>query len=436
MIADGYKDTEIGLIPVEWDVVKLIKYGKCIRGVSYKPKDVYEEDTDETVCILRSNNIKNNLLNYDEVVYVDRKTVKDNQLLQDNDIAICMSNGSKRLVGKNATFISNNKKVSIGAFCALFRTTNDNNPIFVKNLLSSNLYKKQIDILLAGSAINNLKNSDIEGLKFQLPPLKEQEKIADILSTADDKIDTITIQIEKAETLKKGLLQKLLSEGIGHSEFKDSELGKIPESWEVIPFLQLADTKISHSFTGGPFGSDLKSEHYTKDGVRVIQLQNIGDGSFINKDFVYTSEEKAEALKTCQIYPNDIILAKMAEPVARACIMPHIEEKYLMGSDGIRLHIDKSKYDTHFILHSINFNRFRNIAIARSTGTTRLRIGLTALKKIPIIIPPLEEQKQIADILSTTDEKLEVLRAKKEKYETLKKGLLQKLLSGLVRVKP
>ena len=125
----------------------------------------------------------------------------------------------------------------------------------------------------------------------------------------------------------------------------------------------------------------------------------------------------------------------MAEPVARACIMPNIEEKYLMGSDGIRLHIDKSKYDTHFILHSINFNRFRDIAIARSTGTTRLRIGLTALKKIPIIIPPLEEQKQIADILSTTDEKLEVLRAKKEKYETLKKGLLQKLLSGECRVR-
>jgi len=93
----------------------------------------------------------------------------------------------------------------------------------------------------------------------------------------------------------------------------------------------------------------------------------------------------------------------------------------------------KSKFDTQFIFQSINFRRFRDFAIARSTGTTRLRIGLTALKKIPIAIPPLEEQKQIANILSTADEKLEVLRAKKEKYETLKKGLMQKLLSGEIR---
>ena len=86
----------------------------------------------------------------------------------------------------------------------------------------------------------------ITDMKIPLPPLKEQEKIADILSTVDEKIDAIEEQIQKAEILKKGLLQKLLSEGIGHSEFKDSELGKIPESWEVVELASITTILLSN----------------------------------------------------------------------------------------------------------------------------------------------------------------------------------------------
>jgi len=215
--------------------------------------------------------------------------------------------------------------------------------------------------------------------------------------------------------------------------YKQSKVGVIPEEWEVVEFNDLRDINVSHSITGGPFGSNLKSEHYTDTGVRIIQLQNIGDGSFINKDFIYTDEEKARELKSCLIYPNDIILAKMAEPVSRACIIPSFEDKFLMGSDGIRLHIDKEKYDNKFILESINYRQFRNIAIARSTGSTRQRIGLTDLKKIPIIIPPLKEQQKIAQILSTWDSAISKQEVLIKAKEQLKKGLMQKLLSGEVR---
>ncbi len=215
--------------------------------------------------------------------------------------------------------------------------------------------------------------------------------------------------------------------------YKQTKVGVVPVEWEVVTFNDLRDTNVSHSITGGPFGSDLKSEHYTKTGVRIIQLQNIGDGSFINKDFIYTSEEKAMELKSCLIYPNNIILAKMAEPVARACIVPSFENKFLMGSDGIRLHIDKNKYDNKFILESINYKQFRQIAIARSTGSTRQRIGLNDLKTIPIAIPPLKEQQKIAQILTTWDRAIEKLEALIKEKERLKKGLMQRLLSGEVR---
>jgi type I restriction enzyme S subunit len=215
--------------------------------------------------------------------------------------------------------------------------------------------------------------------------------------------------------------------------YKQTKLGIIPEDWEVVKFDELKDKTDRHSITGGPFGSDLKSEHYTSSGVRVIQLQNIGDGKYINKEFVYTSEEKANQLKNCLIYPNEIILAKMAEPVARACLIPSFEDKFLMCSDGIRLLVDKNKFSTKYVLEYINYDLFRKIAINRSTGSTRGRIGLTDLKTIPLALPPLKEQEKIAQILTTWDEAItkqtELLRAK----ELQKKALMQKLLSGEVR---
>jgi len=103
--------------------------------------------------------------------------------------------------------------------------------------------------------------------------------------------------------------------------YKQTKVGIIPEDWEVVNFDELKDKTDKHSITGGPFGSDLKSEHYTISGVRVIQLQNIGDGGFINKEFIYTSEEKANELKNCLIYPNEIILAKIVNFTDRKSVV-------------------------------------------------------------------------------------------------------------------
>lgn len=211
--------------------------------------------------------------------------------------------------------------------------------------------------------------------------------------------------------------------------YKKTEVGIIPEDWEVKNLIDVADENDRYSFTGGPFGSDLKSCHYTEDGVRVIQLQNIGDGYFNDDYKIYTSVEKADELKGCNIYPGDIIIAKMAEPVARACMIPKKEERYLMCSDGIRLNVDCFEYDKNYILYSINSSYFRKNAEANSTGSTRLRIGLSQLKELKIIKPPLKEQEKIAEILLTVDSQIDDTEKLIEKSKELKKGLIQKLLT-------
>lgn len=211
--------------------------------------------------------------------------------------------------------------------------------------------------------------------------------------------------------------------------YKSTELGDIPEGWEIVSLVDVADPNKPYALTGGPFGSDLKSEEYTELGVRIIQLQNIKEGYFSNEYKIYTSEAKANQLFNCNIFPNDIIIAKMAEPVARACIMPKLHERYLMASDGIRLAVNEEDYSTKYVMYAINSSYFRQQAIDNSTGTTRLRIGLKTLKRLMLLKPSKEEQQKIATILSTVDKDIEKTEAIIEQTEKVKKGLMQQLLT-------
>lgn len=199
------------------------------------------------------------------------------------------------------------------------------------------------------------------------------------------------------------------------------------KKWRKISLGELADRNIRWSFSGGPFGSNLKSSDYTESGIRIIQLQNIGDSCFLDNYKIFTSKQKADELLSCNIYPGEIILAKMGDPVARSCIVPTTEERYLMCSDGIRLVVDKNNYSSTFTFYLINSKYFRKKAEEKSTGSTRKRIGLDELKSIPILIPILQEQKKIADCLSSLDELIEAHEQKLDTLKQHKKGLMQHL---------
>lgn len=211
------------------------------------------------------------------------------------------------------------------------------------------------------------------------------------------------------------------------------------DNWRDVKLIDVTDKNKKWSFTGGPFGSNLKSSDYVKekDGVRIIQLQNIGDGEFKNDYKIYTSKEKADELLSCNIYPGDIIMSKMGDPVGRACLIPDFHKRYVMSSDGIRIAVDEDKYDKYFIYLVINFKIFRSKVENSSTGSTRKRIGLIDLKKLTLSIPiDKDEQQKIANCLSSLDN---VITAETEKLDHLKdhkKGLLQQLFPANGETKP
>lgn len=199
-----YKQSELGLIPDEWEVKALKSVGSCKNGLTYSPDDIIESDG---VLVLRSSNIKNNKLTFSDNVFV-REDMKVNYKVQENDILICVRNGSKNLIGKNALITRESINMAHGAFMTVFHS-NINEYVF--QLFQSDLFFKQVEKNL-GATINSINNSDLLLFDFSFPKDEiEQKQITKILTTQDKKIETEEKNLAKLKELKKGLMNDLLS---------------------------------------------------------------------------------------------------------------------------------------------------------------------------------------------------------------------------------
>ena len=143
---------------------KISELAKQIRGVSYKPSDLHTKLDSQSVILLRANNISDGLINFDDVVYVDKCKVSQNQYLRDGDILICASSGSKHLVGKAAAFHSQ-IDCTFGAFCKVVRPHSDLID-YLEVYFQSHIYRKKISEVAMGANINNIRNEHIDALEL------------------------------------------------------------------------------------------------------------------------------------------------------------------------------------------------------------------------------------------------------------------------------
>ena len=197
-------------------------------------------------------------------------------------------------------------------------------------------------------------------------------------------------------------------------EFKDD--------WKITLIEDIC-TNEKYSFTGGPFGSNLKVSDYTQSGVRVIQLNNINDIYFNDDNKVFVSVKKADSLKSCNAYSGDLIFAKMM-PAGRLCILPKTYDRYLLGSDAIRLKPNIDKYYCFFLLECLNRTIIRNSITSKTSGSTRQRIGLSDLKKTSFYCPNYIEQKQIGLFFELIESKISIISKKINILKKYKEGII------------
>ena len=404
-------------LPEGWEEVKLGDISNFYLGLTYTPKYV-----EEGIPFLSVKDINKGYLSFEKTKYISEKEFHEstsNAKPKKGDIIF----GRVGTLG-NPIVVDFDQPFCIFVSLGFMRVKENTYNYFLKHWISSDYFMKQVDSKVAGSAQKNLNVGWLKKFTLPLPPLSEQKKIAEILSTVEQKIAFVDNQIEETELLKKGLMQKLLTEGIGHTEFKDSELGRIPVEWEVKKIEEVCSRII-----GGGTPNKNESAYWNNGTILWVTPSEFtkSDSNYISTSENKISEEGLKNSSATLLKPYTVIMSSRA--TIGECKINTIE---MTTNQGFISFECNELLKNLYLLYLIKQSKQKIIKV--SSGSTFLEVSRTTMKNFKISLPPLEEQKTIAEILSTTDEKLENLKAKKESFEELKKGLMQKLLTGEVRV--
>jgi type I restriction enzyme S subunit len=395
-----YTETSIGLIPSDWKVEKLGSLGKVISGLTYSPDDVQEEG----VLVLRSSNIQDRKLKFLDNVYVNVSIGNFNPVKK-GDILICVRNGSKSLIGKNALITEQIDGVAFGAFMAIFRSEFSE---YLFQIFGTDLFQKEIHKNL-GATINSINGSDLKLFKIPVPPIPEQEKIAALLSTWDVAIDNCKNIIEKISYRNKGLEQQFLSGKIRVKGFEKTQ-------WHLKSVEEVA------VFKNGKAHENCIDEE--------------GDYFVVNSKFISTQGKVAKASNEnlCPLFKNDITMVMSDIPNGKAfakCFYIPEDDKYTLNQRICVLTARKGT-DSKFLFYQMNRN---NYYLAFNNGVSQTNLKKEEVLECPLLMPDIEEQIQIVKLIDTATEELNQYQQKLEALQLQKRGLMQQLLTGKTRVK-
>lgn len=203
---------------------------------------------------------------------------------------------------------------------------------------------------------------------------------------------------------------------------------EVPENWVWVRLGSLAQ-----DMADGPFGSNLKTEHYTNNKeVRIIQLSNIGENGWREDNKKYTTFEHAKVIARSKVEAGDIVIAKMM-PAGRAIICPSYEQQYVLSSDAVKF-VPNSLVDNNFCCKGINSHFFQTLVQENTQGITRARTSIKKLKGYPFPLPPLSEQQRIVErieeLLAKLDEAKERLQEVADSFAVRKAAILHNAFTG------
>jgi type I restriction enzyme S subunit len=279
---------------------------------------------------------------------------------------------------------------------------------------------------ISGSAQPQITGAGLRAVEFPAPPLPEQQKIAAILSSVDDVIEKTRAQIDKLKDLKSGMMQELLTRGIGsggvpHTDFKDSPVGRIPVSWRVAKLAQV--TKVVDSLHQTPT--------FANDGFPMIRVSDIKPGKVnTERAFKVSQEVFNQFTKNHKPQKSDLLMSRVGS--YGVCCYLNRDIDVCLGQNTVVIIPDR--IDSLFLYHSIYSEAVQNQIEFEVAGSGYKSLSLASIRSLSIPLPPDDEQKQIADILVSIDDQIEVKNRKLKAVSNAKKALMQDLLTGKVRV--
>ena len=377
---------------------------KQIRGVSYKPEDLHNELDDNSVILLRSNNIDDGKINFDDVVYVDKSKVSTEQYLKLGDVLICASSGSKNLVGKAAS-VRFDKECTFGAFCKVVRP-NEGYEEYLGVYFQSPIYRRKISEVAIGANINNIRNEHIDELDVPLFSIDEQSVIVKKIQLIQDIIVNRKDELAKLDDLIKARFVELFGDPVMNEK-----------GWPTKPLLDMGQCKNGMNF------------HYDDEGV---EINCLGVGDF--KDF--SSIDKTDELPTVSLneMPSEEYLLKDDDIVfvrsngnkalvGRSLAVYPGDVPTTFSGFCIRYRKHDNEIIVPYLLRVLKADSMRMKMAGRGANIQNLNQQILGTLIIPV--PPIELQKQFSDFVKQLDKSKVVVQKALEETQLLFDSLMQ-----------
>ena len=417
---ETYKDSGIqwvGEIPSHWEIVKLRYTGTFENGLTYSTGDIVEDDG---ILVLRSSNIQNEHITFDDCVYVN--SVPKELMVSKGDIIICSRNGSAALIGKCA-IIEDDVKASFGAFMMRYRANINNKFAFYLFLSAVANYRG----LFSTSTINQLTMSIINQMQVALPSDTEQKNIAAYLDRKVSQIDATIAEkeqmLEDIKAYRSAIISEAVTKGLDKNvEMKDSGIewiGIIPKTWKIVRIKHILDYK-TDSLRVGPFGSSLSGNDFKTEGYWVYNQRVVLDNNFNSND-TFVSQEKYKELSSFKVFAGDILLTTRGT-IGKVAIVPNTFHEGVLHPCLIRFRVDDSIVNKDFLTYYFNdTNLILDQVKYNSNSTTIDVIYSYTLKELIVSLPPLDVQNDIVAHLNYRVQKIdEMLKEASQSVENLK----------------
>lgn len=404
LMVEEYKQTEVGLIPVNWEVKKL---GAVVKSVSYGSSS--KSKPFGGVPVLRMGNIQGGRFDFADLVYTDDPSEIAKYLLEYNDVLFNRTN-TVDLVGKTAIYKGEMPAIFAGYLIRINIKKDELDPDFLNYWLNTKIAQSYGQLVLSvavGQA--NINGTKLKTYPIPLPPtIAEQTAIATALSDADALISSLEKLIAKKRNIKQGAMQKLLEP---------------KEGWEVKTLKELA--KFRRGSFPQPYGLD--KWYDDTNGMPFVQVYDVND------NFTLKSETKRRISKDAQdmsvFIEKGSIIITLQGSIGRIAITQYdaYVDRTLLFFESFIVPFDK-----YFFLLTI-FQLFE-MEKEKAPGGIIKTITKEALSSFTISYPDIEEQGRIATILSDMNSELSILETKLEKYRNVKLGMMQNLLTGKIRL--
>lgn len=416
----GFKDTEVGLFPEDWEIARL---GDCLELIRNGTTRKQNKDS-LGYPVTRIETIADERIDSGKMGYI--ADLSDGEVgryrVEKGDILLSHINSEPHL-GKSAIYEGSPPILIHGMNLLLIRARKDSlNPYFLNYLF--NFYRlKGIFIGLASRAVgqSSINQGRIKTLKIFHPPLPEQRNIARVLSTIQRAVEQQDKIIGATKKLKKSLVQKLFTEGLNGEEQKETEIGLVPKSWEVVRLGEVVEKARQTDPRKNP-----------DNRFKYIDVSGISNKFFQIKEY-FGKDAPSRARKL--IETGDIIFATVRPYLKRVAIVPETLDGEICSTAFCVVRCKRELADPTFIFNYLVTDTFVDKTTELQRGSSYPAVTDKDVLNQRVLLSPLPEQQEIARILNTVDRKIEAEERRKATLKELFRTMLHKLMTGEIRVR-